>query len=54
MIQRIRSFTHDESGATSIEYGMIAVLISVVVLVALNSISGSVQSTYDLIAGAFQ
>jgi Flp pilus assembly pilin Flp len=54
MVRRIRAFASDTGGATSIEYGAIAVLISVVVLVALSSISGSVQEAYDLIAGAFE
>ena len=54
MIRHIRTFAHDDSGATSIEYGAIAVLISVAILVALSSISGSVQEVYALIAGAFQ
>lgn len=53
-LKTLHSFLADARGATSIEYGAIAMLISVVVLVALNSISGSVQGTYDLIAGAFE
>ena len=54
MMQVIRSFARDESGATSIEYGAIAVLVSVIILVALNTISGSVQEAYGLVAAAFE
>jgi pilus assembly protein Flp/PilA len=53
MTHFIRSFLRNESGATSIEYGMIAVLISVGMLIALTSISGNVGILYALIVGAF-
>lgn len=42
----IRRFAQDESGATSIEYGMIAMLISIVMLVALTEISGDAHQLY--------
>ena len=53
MTKRLNSFLHNTSGATSIEYGMIALLISVAILIALTSISGSVGEIYELILGAF-
>lgn len=46
----MQRFWADEGGATSIEYGMIAVLISIVMLVALTSISGNVAIMYQTIA----
>ena len=54
MIRTIRSFAHNESGATSIEYGVIAVVIAVVILVALNAVSVSVDEGYEIIAGVFE
>ena len=49
----LRRFAVDRSGATSIEYGMIAVLISIVMLVALTEISGDVHGLYVVIFNAF-
>jgi len=49
----MRRFWSDKSGATSIEYGMIAVLISIVMLVALTSISGNVAIMYETLADSF-
>lgn len=52
-MKALRSFFADTSGAASIEYGMIAVLISIVMLVALNEISGDVHDLYVVIFNAF-
>lgn len=49
----LTAFAADESGATSIEYGAIAVLISVAILIPLAAISQSVDGLFDLIMGAF-
>jgi len=49
----IRRLVRDTGGATSIEYGMIAVLISIFMLVALTSISGNVAIMYETFADAF-
>jgi len=50
---KLSSFLRDESGATAMEYGIVAVLISVAMLIALTSISLSVYEIYELILGAF-
>ncbi len=39
-------FMKDESGATAIEYGLIAALISVAVIGTYRSIGGSLNTTY--------
>ena len=39
----------DESGATAIEYGLIAALISVAIIVALSSVGNSVNNTFTQI-----
>ena len=52
-MKTLRAFVANVTGTTSIEYGMIAVLISVAILVALTSISGSVAGLYALLVGAF-
>ena len=49
----MKNFTRDTSGATAIEYGMIAALIAVVILTTLTSLGSSVSSTlYGKIAAA--
>ena len=45
-------FWKDESGVTAIEYGLIAGLISVVILVALTAIGTSLQGLFQTIATA--
>ena len=43
----IKSFLRDESGATAIEYGLIAALISVVAIATLRSIGGSLTQKFN-------
>jgi pilus assembly protein Flp/PilA len=45
-------FTGDEQGATAIEYGLIASLVSVAVIVALNLAGESLRDLFTLVAGA--
>ena len=43
-------FVRDESGATAIEYGLIAGLISVVIILAVTSVGTNLKTTFDAIA----
>ncbi|WP_349957124.1 Flp family type IVb pilin [Rhizobium sp. ZPR3] len=43
-------FLKDESGATAIEYGLIAALISVAIITAATSLGGSLSTTFTNIA----
>lgn len=40
------SFAKDESGATAIEYGLIAALLSVAIIAAITTVSGELDKTY--------
>jgi pilus assembly protein Flp/PilA len=40
----------DESGATAIEYGLIAALVAVAIITVLGALSGSLQATFQSIA----
>lgn len=53
MTRFLKSFAADRSGATSIEYGMIAVLISVGILVPLAAISDIVSQLFALLMNSF-
>jgi pilus assembly protein Flp/PilA len=43
-------FVRDESGATAIEYGLIAALIAVVIITGLNSVSSALNTRFTAIA----
>jgi pilus assembly protein Flp/PilA len=44
-------FASDESGATAIEYGMIAALIAVAIITALKTVGTSLTSKFSQISG---
>jgi pilus assembly protein Flp/PilA len=48
-MRTIRHFVEDDSGATAIEYGLIAALIAVVVIGALSTIGTNLSSTFTRI-----
>ena len=48
--RQIWSFVDDESGATAIEYGLIAALVAVGMLIALTLTGGSVSSMFDYVS----
>jgi pilus assembly protein Flp/PilA len=46
-----KRFAADESGATAIEYGLIAALVSVVIITALGTLGNNLTKTFQNIAG---
>lgn len=47
----IARFVNDESGATAIEYGLIAALIAVGIIAAATTLGGSLSSLFERIGG---
>jgi pilus assembly protein Flp/PilA len=47
---KISAFLKDESGATAIEYGLIAAGISVVIIAAVNAIGSSLNAKFTYIS----
>jgi pilus assembly protein Flp/PilA len=45
-------FVKNESGATAIEYGLIAALIAVAIIATVTSVGTSLQTTFTSVAGA--
>ncbi len=45
-------FKTDESGATAIEYGLIAALISVVIILAVTFVGGQLNTTFSKIGSS--
>jgi pilus assembly protein Flp/PilA len=52
MLAVFSKFMRDESGATAIEYGLIAALISVAIIAALTSVGTNLKTTFNNVAGA--
>jgi pilus assembly protein Flp/PilA len=46
----IRRFLNDDSGATAIEYGLIAAGIAVVIITAVNTIGTNLSTTFSSIS----
>ncbi|HTQ82440.1 MAG TPA: Flp family type IVb pilin [Pseudolabrys sp.] len=45
-------FIKDESAATAIEYGLIASLISIVILVAVTDVGATLKATFTTVSNA--
>ena len=50
----IKSFLKDESGATAIEYGLIAAGISIAIITAVNGLGGKLSSNFDTISSSLK
>ncbi|HEY0302240.1 MAG TPA: Flp family type IVb pilin [Rhizomicrobium sp.] len=54
MTKLIKTFIRDESGATAIEYGLIAALIAVVIIGAVTIVGTSLSGTFATISGSIK
>jgi pilus assembly protein Flp/PilA len=48
----VKRFVKDESGATAIEYGLIAAGISVAIIAAVNTLGGKLTTTFTSVSGS--
>ena len=48
------AFLEDETGATAIEYGLIAAGISIVIVASVNAIGSSLNSSFQTIASSLK
>jgi len=46
----VTRFKNDESGATAIEYGLIAALVAVVLITALTLLGGSLETKFNQVS----
>ena len=51
MTKFFNRFAQDESGATAIEYGLIAALIAVAIIAALTTLGSSLKTTFSSVSG---
>lgn len=47
----IKRFLKDESGATAIEYGLIAALVSVAAIAGFQAVGGSLEGVFQNVSG---
>ncbi len=52
MKKNIHQFLSDESGATAIEYALIASLIAVAIIIAVKGLGGGLTNSYNTTANA--
>ncbi len=50
MFAKLRDFADNESGATAIEYGLIAALVSVAGITALNAMGDSLEEMFETVS----
>ena len=50
MTKFVSRFVKDESGATAIEYGLIASLIAVAIITAATTLGGNISATFNSIS----
>ncbi len=46
------NFLQDENGATAIEYGLIAALVSIAIIAALTTLGGNLTSTFTTVGNS--
>ena len=51
-MQLFSRFVHDESGATAIEYGLIAAVIAVVIIGAVTAVGTKLSTTFTTVSGS--
>ncbi|HEY6618753.1 MAG: Flp family type IVb pilin [Xanthobacteraceae bacterium] len=54
MTTLIRHFLRDDSGATAIEYGLIAAGISVAIIVAVQTLGTNLNTTFSSVSSALK
>lgn len=51
LVKQARAFWRDDEGVTAIEYGLIAALIAVVIILAVTAVGGGLENIFNYIAG---
>ena len=51
-MKSVTRFVRDESGATAIEYGLIAALVSVVIITALRFLGSNLKTTFNSVGSS--
>jgi pilus assembly protein Flp/PilA len=54
MTKLVKTFLRDQSGATAIEYGLIAALIAVIIIGAVQLVGTNLSGTFNTVAGSIK
>jgi pilus assembly protein Flp/PilA len=54
MVELVRKFVSNKSGATAIEYGLIAALIAVVIIAAVTAVGTNLSTTFTTVSGSLK
>lgn len=54
MMEFIKRFASDEEGVTAIEYGLIAALIAVVIIGAVQTVGNGLNATFTTVANSLK
>jgi len=54
MIKLLAKFAHDESGATAIEYGLIAAGISIAIITVVGTVGTKLNGTFTSVSSALK
>jgi pilus assembly protein Flp/PilA len=54
MLSLVTHFAKDDSGATAIEYGLIAAFVAVAMITALHFLGGELESTFEIVTAAME
>ena len=52
LVQQVRNFWIDETGATAVEYGMMVALIAAVIVATVQLLGGQINAAFLAITGA--
>ncbi len=52
MLNQLKAFFHDDSGATAIEYGLIAALVSVAAIGALTTMGDTLNTIFSSVSNS--
>lgn len=53
-MRKLTQFLRDESGATAIEYGLIAAGIAVAIIAVVNGLGSNLKGTFEKVSNALQ
>lgn len=53
-VNAARRFLRDEEGVTAIEYGLIAALIAVAIIITVTAVGGGLQDVFQAVADALE
>lgn len=54
LVQTVKQFWNDESGATAVEYGMMVALIAAVIVGAVKTLGGEVNTAFTTVSTALK